>query len=148
MSEYLFSPKKNSEIDTLCTTLLKEKGLSITAPRKLILSLLLREHGPFSAETILKKLPPHSCDQATIYRCLNQFAETELVTTTFIERDLAHFEYNDPLAHHHHVICKICKKIDSFKECLMDKIEKGLVKKGYADIQHRLEIFAVCKDCQ
>ena len=60
---------------------------------------------------------------------------------------MAHYEFNDPLHHHHHIICKICKKIDSFHECLMDKIELSLQKKGYKDIQHRLEIFAICEIC-
>ncbi|MBC7713753.1 MAG: transcriptional repressor [Rhizobacter sp.] len=143
----LLNPKKEQEREALCATLLKEKGLSVTAPRKLILGLLLKEHGPFSAEEIQKKLPKNSCDQATIYRCLNQFVETQLVNTSFLEKDMAHFEYNDPHHHHHHIICKICKKIESFHECLMEKIETNLLRKGYKDIQHRLEFFAVCETC-
>lgn len=140
-------PKKEIEREAMCSKLLKDKGLSITAPRKLILGLLLIEHGPFSAEEIHQKLPKNSCDQATIYRCLNQFVEVQLVNTSFLEKDMAHFEYNDPLHHHHHIICKICKKIESFHECLMDKIELNLQKKGYKEIQHRLEFFAVCEIC-
>lgn len=131
-----------------CIDLLKQKGLSITAPRKLILNLLLKEHGPFSAEEIYKKLPKNSCDQATVYRCMNQFVESELVTTAHLEKEMVHFEFNDPGHHHHHIICKICKKIDSIHDCIMDKIESNLLKKGYVDIQHRLELFAVCENCQ
>jgi Fe2+ or Zn2+ uptake regulation protein len=143
----ILNPKKESEKDAECIRLLKNKGLSVTLPRKLILGLLIREHGPFSAEDILKKLPKNSCDQATVYRCLNQFVDTQLVNTSFLEKDMAHFEFNDPHHHHHHIICKICKKIESFHECLMEKIETNLQKKGYKDIQHRLEIFAVCEGC-
>ncbi|MBY0413175.1 MAG: transcriptional repressor [Bdellovibrionales bacterium] len=143
----ILHPKKEQEKDAACVSLLKEKGLSITAPRKMILSLLMREHGPFSAEEIQKKLPKNSCDQATIYRCLNQFVDVQLVNTSFLEKDMAHFEYNDPHHHHHHIICKICKKIESFHDCLMEKIEISLQKKGYSNIQHRLEIFAICDRC-
>lgn len=148
MTSHSHAPKKDSDIESKCVELLKAKGLSVTAPRKLILSLLLREHGPFSAEDIFHKLPKSSCDQATIYRCINQFVEHQLVTTAYLEKEMAHFEFNDPNHHHHHVICKICKKIDSFHECIMDKIESSLLKKGYKDIQHRLELFAVCESCQ
>ena len=81
----ILNPKKELEKEAMVAGLLKEKGLSITAPRKLILSLLMKEHGPFSAEEILKKLPKNSCDQATVYRCLNQFVEVQLVTTSFLE---------------------------------------------------------------
>ena len=135
-----------SEADII--ELLKDKGLSITSPRKLILGLLLKEHGPFSAEEIFKKLPKNSCDQATIYRCLNQFVDAQLVNTANLEKEMAHFEFNDPRHHHHHIICKICKKIDIFHDCIMSKIETSLVKKGYIDIQHRLEFSGVCGSCK
>jgi Fur family ferric uptake transcriptional regulator len=142
------SHKKETDLETKITQLLKEKGLSVTAPRKMVLSLLLKEHGPFSAEEIYKKLPKNSCDQATVYRCLNQFVETQLVTTSYFEKEMVHFEYNDPHHHHHHIVCRICKKIESFHDCLLDKIESSLLKKGYKDIQHRLEFFGVCETCQ
>lgn len=135
-------------MDEKTSLLLKKKGLSVTAPRKLILSLLLKEHGPFSAEEIHHRLPKHSCDQATVYRCLNQFVEVDLVSTSHLERDLVHFEFNDPSHHHHHIVCRICKKIESFHDCLLDKIEQSLTKKGYKDIQHRLEFFGICEKCQ
>lgn len=138
----------HSVIEEKCIELLRAKGLSITAPRKLVLSLLMKEHGPFSADEILKKLPKNSCDQATIYRCLNQFVESQLVTTAYLEKEMAHFEFNDPNHHHHHIICKICKKIDSFHDCIMDKIEANLKNRGYVEIQHRLELFATCENCQ
>lgn len=128
--------------------LLKTKSLSITAPRRLILSLLLTEHGPFSAEVIYKKLPKDACDLATVYRCLNQFVETGLVTISHLDKDTAFFEFNDPHHHHHHIICTICKKIDSFHDCILDKIETTLLKKGYKNIQHRLEFFGTCHSCQ
>lgn len=143
----VLSLNKIKLIDQQCIKLLKDKKLSITAPRKLILSLLIREHGPFSAEEIFKKLPNQSCDQATIYRCLNQFVESQLVSMTYLNKDYAFFEYNDPNHHHHHVVCKVCHKIDSVHECIIDSIEKNLKLKGFSDITHRLEIFAVCKDC-
>lgn len=136
----------NNEVK--CIDLLKSKGLSVTAPRKMILSLLLKEHGPFSAEEIFQKLPQNSCDQATVYRCINQFVESQLVNMAHLEKEMIHYEYNDPEHHHHHIICKICRKIDSFHDCIMDKIESTLIKKGYIDIQHRLELFAVCNACQ
>lgn len=143
--------KKESDVlktEEKASLILRNKGLSVTGPRKMILSLLLKEHGPFSADDILKRLPKNTCDQATVYRCLNQFVETELVNTSHFEKDLVHFEYNDPDHHHHHIVCRLCKKIESFHDCLLDKIEGVLAKKGYKDIQHRLEFFGVCEKCQ
>lgn len=148
MSSHSQMTKKDIDLEVKITQLLKEKGLSITAPRKMILTLLLKDHGPFSVEDLYKKLPKNFCDQATVYRCLNQFVENQLVTTSHFEKEMVHFEYNDPHHHHHHIVCKICKKIDSFHDCILDKIESSLLKKGYKDIQHRLEFFGVCETCQ
>jgi Fur family ferric uptake transcriptional regulator len=140
--------KKIQNLGPKIIELLKNKSLSVTMPRKMILGLLLKEHGPFTAEDIFIKLPKNTCDQATVYRCLNQFVESQLVNITYLEKEMAHFEFNDPHHHHHHIICKICKKIDSFHDCLLGKIETALIKKGYKDIQHRLEFFGVCGSCQ
>lgn len=142
------NPKKAQELNELCISLLKSKKLSVTAPRISILTLLLREHGPFSTEDIFKKLPKNSCDLATIYRCLNQFVETELVSLTHFDKDQAFYEYNDPNHHHHHIVCKICKKMESIHECIISEIEKNLKARGYAQITHRLEVFGICKVCQ
>lgn len=144
----VLNPKKLKEVNDLCISLIKAKKLSVTAPRVSILSLLLREHGPFSTEDIHKKLPKNSCDLATIYRCLGQFLEQELVTLTHYDKDQAFYEYNDPHHHHHHVVCKVCKKMESINECLVDGLEKKLISKGYTQLSHRLEIFGICKDCQ
>jgi Fur family ferric uptake transcriptional regulator len=133
MPSHGHTPKKEITLEAKSIELLKDRGLSVTTPRKMILTLLLKEHGPFSAEDIFNKLPKKSCDQ---------------VSTAYLEKDMAHFEFNDPKHHHHHIICKICKKIDSFHDCILDKIELTLGKKGYKDIQHRLEFFGVCGSCQ
>lgn len=143
----LYSLKKEQEIQSTIMLLLKKAELSVTTPRKNILNLLLSEHGPFTVEEILKNLPKNSCDQATVYRCLNQFVESGLVTITYLEKDVARFEFNDPDHHHHHIICKICKKIESLHDCLIGKIEQSLIKKGYKEIGHRLEFFGVCEEC-
>ena len=140
--------KKENNLEKKIFQLLKDKKLSVTIPRRLILGVLLKEHGPFSAEQIFEKLPKNSCDQVTVYRCLNQFVENNLVTPSYLEKEMVHFEFNDPDHHHHHIICTICKKIDSFHDCLLDKIETALSKKGYKNIQHRLEFFGICGNCQ
>jgi Fur family ferric uptake transcriptional regulator len=140
--------KIQPKMDKKIRDLLKEKNLSITNSRKLILAFLLSEHGPFTAEEIFKKLPIDSCDQATVYRCLNQFVDCSILSSSFFDKDVVHYEFNDPNHHHHHIVCKICKKIESFHDCVLDKIENGLKKKGYKEIHHRLEFFGVCKSCQ
>jgi Fur family ferric uptake transcriptional regulator len=128
--------------------ILRKHALSITKPRKLILQLLLNEHGPFTVEEIAKELPKNACDLATIYRSLNQFIEAGLVNTTHLDKDLVHYEYSDPEHHHHHIICRICKKIESLEDCFLEKLESLVSKKGYQNIDHKLEFFGICPTCQ
>jgi Fur family ferric uptake transcriptional regulator len=143
----ILNKKKDQSVELQVLEILKKNSLSITAPRKIILKLLITKHGPFTAEEIFQQLPKNSCDQATVYRCLNQFLECQIVSSSFLTKDLAHYEFNDPHHHHHHIICKICKKIESLHDCLLEKIESNLEKRGYSQIQHRLEFFAVCAQC-
>jgi hypothetical protein len=54
--------KKNQmTTDQQVLNLLKQNSLSVTAPRKVILKLLISKHGPFTAEEIFLQLPKNSC---------------------------------------------------------------------------------------
>lgn len=50
--------------------------------------------------------------------------------------------------HHEHFFkCLKCQKIEPFQECLVNEIEKIFTKKGYRNIEHRLEISGLCPKC-
>lgn len=142
---------ENCHHRTMSDEEIKEKlklcGLSSTLPRILILRLLGEEHGPFTADEIFKKLPKGSMDKASIYRSLAQFEEKNLVTSVHLEKDVVHYELFDQLHHHHHIICRLCQKIEIIHDCVMERIERTLLIDGYSDIRHRLEIVATCINC-
>lgn len=127
--------------------MLKESGLSSTMPRILILRLLGEEHGPFTADEIYKKLPKKSMDKASVYRSLSLFEEKNLVTPIHLEKDVVHYELNDPSHHHHHIMCRICHKVEIIHDCAIERIERTLLKDGYSDIRHRLEVVGTCVTC-
>ncbi len=136
-------PVREMEIESQ----LRAHNLSITTPRKLVLNLLQKEHGPFTAEEIYQRLPKGSCDLASVYRSLTLFVEKELVDIAHLSKDVVHYEFHDPGHHHHHIICRICQKIDTFHDCAIDKIERTLEKLGYTKIKHRFEVDGVCLTC-
>ena len=39
------------------------------------------------------------------------------------------------------------KKIEIIEECILDKLELSLMKKGYKNLGHQLQFFGICKDC-
>lgn len=128
--------------------LLKSNGLSFTRPRREILYLLTRRHGPFSVEQIMEELPNGTCDQATVYRCLAQFQEKEIIKEVRLGEDFSRFEYNYPDHHHHHIICRKCQKIDHLESCFISPFLNHIKSLGYTEIEHALEFFAICPRCQ
>lgn len=128
-------------------TLLKEKGLSITQPRKTILEFLLENHGPFSIEEIHQKIGESACDLATVYRCMGQFEKEELVEKRFLGDETLRYEFRDESHHHHHIICRNCKNVTPMDYCLISEVEKMIQDKGYTNITHSLEFFGICPEC-
>lgn len=129
-------------------TIIRDSGLSVTKPRVEILRVFIDRHGPFSAEEVQNHLPEGQCDQATVFRTLKQFHESEILININLNDNITRYEFNDPTHHHHHVVCKKCGNIDVLEDCLVDTLEENLRNKGYADLDHKLEFFGVCPKCQ
>jgi Fur family transcriptional regulator, ferric uptake regulator len=127
--------------------LIKDNNLSLTKPRKNILGFLLKNHGPFSVEEIHNGLGNKTCDLATVYRCIVQFENSNLVERRYLGDEILRYEYKDIEHHHHHIICRICKKVAKMKYCFLSEIEQMIRDKGYSDITHSLEFFGVCTKC-
>ena len=101
--------------------LIKEKSLSVTEPRKNILAFLLKNHGPFSMEEIHDGLGKKACDLATVYRCIVQFENSDLVERRYFGDEKLRYEYKDN-AHHHHIVCRLCKSITKMNYCFISEI--------------------------
>ena len=127
--------------------LIKENNLSLTEPRKNILGFLLKNHGPFSVEEIHKGLGNNACDLATVYRCIVQFENANLVERCYLGEEMLKYEFKDTEHHHHHIICRTCRNVDKMKYCFVSEIEQMIRDKGYSDITHSLEFFGTCAKC-
>ena len=133
--------------------LIKDKSLSLTEPRKNILGFLLKKHGPFSVEEIHNGIGNKSCDLATVYRCIVQFENSNLVERCYLGDEILRYEYKDRDHHHHHIICSPCGEILDFH--LSEKIEKALESSlkeiadnfGFSIDKHRLDLLGTCGDC-
>lgn len=128
--------------------ILKEKKLSNTPARREILSLLLHNHGPYSAEEIAQLIPDNLCDEATLFRTLKQFINKKLIKVVQLDEDFKRYEYNHPDHHHHHIKCNSCAKIETLNCASLEAFEKAAKSLGYQGISHRLEFFGTCQDCQ
>ncbi len=129
---------------------LQKKNLRITKPRKAILCILRQNHGPFSAEEIHQKLENTSnCDLATVYRCLKKFTDKDLIKKCHFGDGCIRYEYKElSTHHHHHILCRQCQRIEPIEYCFLAEMERMLTDKGYKNVEHSLEFFGVCQDCQ
>ena len=128
------------------TEVLKKAKLSTTKARKSILEFLIDHHGPFSVEELHKEVS--DCDYATVYRCMKKFEEHGIVRRCEFGDSISRYEYQNCDHHHHHIMCKKCRKIATVEYCFVKEMEKMLTDRGYKDVSHTLEFFGICKECQ
>ncbi len=127
---------------------LRAHGQRVTKPRKAVLQLLTREHGPFTAEELHARLKSGLCDLVTVYRCLSALEEQSLVRRCDFGDGSYRYEFNTGEHHHHHVICRSCRSVQTLDFCVADSLERVARQMGYSNVNHTLEIFGLCPKCQ
>lgn len=127
---------------------LKDQGLRLTSPRKMILEAALKSKKPFSAEVLFQALK-NQADLATIYRNLTFFNEIGLISRVDIGGETAVYEVasKEEGHHHHYFVCRSCGKTEALESCSMVSVETALKKKGYRNLSHRLEFSGLCASC-
>ena len=135
--------------------LLKNAGLKVTEQRRVILSFLLNNHGPFTVEEMKELMSEGSFDLATLYRSMATFEESGLVEKRLFGDGLVRWEYHahsscghNHHAHHHHLMCQECKKIVTLDICLPEELFLEIKKFNYQQLKHHLEFSGICPECQ
>jgi len=127
---------------------LRQHGLRITAARQRLVRTLVEVQTPLGVEAIHQLLGLESFDLVTLYRNLTAFEEAGVLQVVRDRSGKALYEVVVASGHHHHVICRLCGKVDCLDECHVASFEKSAVALGYADISHRIELYGVCPDCR
>lgn len=128
--------------------ILNSKSQRITAPRLEILRVLKENHNPLTISEIHGKVKKKNMDLATVYRTVNLFLENRIVCEIDFKDEFKRYELIYDRNHHHHIVCRKCRRIENVDTCILDKLEKFLTDSGYTDISHSLEFFGICRDCR
>lgn len=126
---------------------IRDSPMRVTAPRISILRLLSRKHGPFTADEVHEYVREYGCDLVTVYRTLTTFEELGLVRRCDFGDGAYRYEINDPEHHHHHLVCRKCRKVESLDLCVIGPLEDLASEMGYSNLTHALEIFGICPVC-
>ncbi len=138
--------KNNYELD------LQRVGLKSTPTRRALLALLAKSPQPLTVDDLVEGLKKSAerrkYDVVTVYRTLKSFEKAGLVNTVDLGLGKIFYELCSNRAHHHHVICTICHRIEHLEVCGLELHVKMLESMGYRGLQHRLEFTGVCARCE
>ena len=129
---------------------LKEHDFRLTPQRLAVLKVLAVSEGHPTVEriyeTVRAEFPTTSI--ATIYKTVNLLKQLNEVLELGFPDGSNRYDGNKPYPHPH-VICTKCKKIiDPNLGSLKDLTKEVVKETGFQILNHRVDFFGPCRDCQ
>jgi Fur family transcriptional regulator, ferric uptake regulator len=132
-------------------THMEKKGLRSTDQRRLIVETFFNVPNHISIEELLAEVRSKDpkVGYATVYRTLKLLAECGVAFERRFGDGLTRYELADEEAHHDHLICVDCGKIQEFEEPEIEELQDAVAQKyGFELRSHKLEMYGICPDCQ
>ena len=129
---------------------LKDHDFRLTPQRLAILKVLAVSEGHPTVEriyeTAMAEFPTTSI--ATIYKTVNLLKQLNEVLELGFPDGSNRYDGNKPYPHPH-VICTECKKIIDPNLGSLKELTKEVIKEtGFQILNHRVDFFGICRDCQ
>ncbi len=122
-----------------------------TTQRDLIVTSFFKTGGHISAEELhgLIKKTKKNIGLATVYRTLKLLTEGGLAKEMRFNDGITRYEVEGPeCAHHDHMVCLECGKVEEFENEMIEKLQKEVATKcGFSISDHKLELYGICKEC-
>lgn len=130
---------------------LKSKGHRITKARSEIIQVLLADKNPLSVVELATKLQQKGikANKTTLYRELEFLLFEKIVKEIQFGENKKRYELTDS-SHHHHLVCINCKMVEDIDLVNdLSKQEETIKKnRNFKVMNHSLEFFGLCKNCQ
>lgn len=132
---------------------LKEAGLKITNPRKMLVTFLAKSDkvlSPYEMKALLKK-EKINADVVTIYRVLEVLESMSLVhkVQAFNGYVRCNTKKMQPGVCHHYLLCRSCKKVEEVEGENLSQLEKKISQQNHFQIEsHYLEFMGLCAACK
>lgn len=135
--------------------ILREKGLKVTAQRRLVLEAVASHPGQhLTAEEIYGLVRDRypEIGLATVYRTVQVLMDLQVIDKVSFGDGLARYElaveYDGNHHHHHHAICQKCGAVLSIEEDLLDTLEQAVFDAtGFRVTDHEVKLYGYCKKC-
>jgi len=129
---------------------LKKEGLRYTHQRQAIWEELSASDEHRDAEEIYLALYNSGLkvSRATVYRTIDVLVKNNLVRKLDLGDGRARYENKMDTAHHDHLICVQCGKIEEFMDNVIENRQEVIVENfGYRLIRHIHQLFVICDEC-
>lgn len=130
---------------------LRSRSLKLTNQRRRLLDRVFATHEHFSAETMYRWLAAETGERvsrATVYRTLSLLLEGGFVEALDAGRGELVYEHVLGHAHHDHMLCLACGKIEEFHDARIEALQvEACRKKGFELVAHDLRLRGYCRAC-
>jgi len=130
---------------------LNQKGLRLTKPRQVVMSILEKTRHPLSPQIIHQRAEQmdKNISLVSVYRTLDLLNKLHLVCRVHGQDDCQGYVLSSP-GHFHHLVCRNCQKTVEFigttdMEPFIETIQSQT---GFQIDRHLLQLFGLCPDCQ
>lgn len=124
--------------------ILRDAGLRITKPRRIILEILHRVEGhPDAAQIFERALAmDNRISLATVYRTMKALEESGAIQRHAFDGGPARFEQAQDGEHHDHLIDLDTGEVIEFANPMIEALQEEIAARlGYEIVHHRLEIY-------
>jgi Fur family ferric uptake transcriptional regulator len=130
---------------------LRTEGFRLTRARQSIIDILSASNVPLSLTNIKKNLEKKDirADRTTIYREVLFLKGKKMLCEIPMGRGKRGYKVCQD-NHHHHLICVHCNKVEEmvFKKTLAPQETEISQQKDFKVLDHLLEFYGLCGDCQ
>ncbi len=131
--------------------IIKQEGLRYTHQREAVWLELKTSEGHRDAESIYFALRQQGINisRATVYRTIEILVKNNLIRKLDVGDGKSRFECKQGYAHHDHLICTKCGRIDEFYHEGVEQIQEEIAAQyNYELVNHIHQIIGLCPDCQ
>ena len=130
---------------------LKTNGLKETLHRKLILKTFLSGEGHRTVEDIYRAASEEEprIGYTTVYRTMKLLSDCGLAREVDLSDGVTRYEHLYNHSHHDHLVCTECgRSIEFFNPAIEKAQEAASVRLGFKVLDHRLQIYGLCRRCR
>jgi Fur family transcriptional regulator, ferric uptake regulator len=130
---------------------LRTRSLKLTPQRKRVFDRAFETHEHFSAETMygwLRAEPGPRVSRATVYRTLQLLLEGGFIEALDTGRGELFYEHVLGHAHHDHMVCLACGRIEEFHDERIEELQREAARKhGFEIESHDHRLMGYCRAC-